>query len=121
MANNVVMDPAFWADFNRRLMRAELRTMQNIQLDVSAREVVPFDHGFLQASHHVSLDADGARIETSVPYSEKQYFDASLKHNKGPHAGTAKARWLDDYLNGNIKYAWVVDKFQKNLRKELSR
>lgn len=115
-----VPDASFWADFEVKTSRALLKTANSIKLDTTQDQVIPFDSGLLQASAHPQLQADGSvNLEYTQNYAAKQYFDASLRHNKGPHAGTAKDHWLDPYLAGGSKNDWVNDKFAKHLNKEL--
>ena len=66
-------------------------------------------------------DGDNVKITYSTPYADFQYFDASLQHNQGPHAGTAKDHWMDPYINGGTKFDFVVDKYKAHYSNELRR
>lgn len=115
-----VPDTSYWADFKIKTSRALLKTANSIKLDTTQDQVIPFDNGLLQASAHPQLQTDGSvNLEYTQNYAAKQYFDASIRHNKGPHAGTAKDHWLDPYLAGGTKSEWVQKKFSAHLRKEL--
>lgn len=114
-------DPAFWASFNVKIERALIKTANSIKLDTEQNQVVPFDNGILQASAFPQVQpSDGnVLLKYSTPYASKQYFDASLRHDKGPHAGTARDHWLDEHCNGGAKEDWTIDKFCKHLSREL--
>lgn len=118
----------FEIEFNGNVIReieqlqykAAIRTANSILLDVSAEETVPFDNGIMEASGQTNPTQDGAQISYGTNYVEKQYFDESLNHNQGPHAGTAKAHWLDDYVDGDKK-DWVQEKFGQHYQTEFRR
>lgn len=100
---------------------AALKTGNSILVDISADETVPFDTSLLENSGHVNQTREGAEIQYSTPYAAKQYFDASLDHSKGPHAGTAKDHWMDTYLEHGAKEDFPVDKFKRHYTNELRR
>lgn len=102
-------------------VRAMLKTANSILVDTSAKKVVPFDTSLMEASGHVVRDGEDVKIEYSTPYVGYQYFDASLQHNQGPHAGTAKDHWLDSYQNGGADFDFVVDKYKSHYSNELRR
>lgn len=106
---------------NEGQMMALLKTGNSILVDVDAQETVPMDTGLLQQSGTVSRDGDNVKITYSTPYADIQYFDASLQHNQGPHAGTATDHWLDEYQNGGTKFDFVVDKYKAHYSSELRR
>ena len=100
--------------------KAALRTANSILLDVSAEETVPFDNGIMESSGQTNPTQDGAQISYGTNYVERQYFDESLNHDKGPHAGSAKSHWLDDYIDGD-KEDWVQEKFGEHYQSEFRR
>lgn len=115
-----VPDPSFWADFDEKVTKALLKTAGSIKLSVAQYNTVPFDEGLLQASAHPVVNGDGSvSLQYDTNYAATQYFDASLHHMKGPHAGTATDHWLDPYLEGNTKRDWTDKKFAAHLKKEL--
>lgn len=115
-----VPDTSYWADFDEKVTKSLLKTANSIKLSVTQYNTVPFDTGLLQASAHPELQTDGSvNLEYPQNYAATQYFDASIRHTKGSHAGTAKDHWLDPYLAGGAKNEWVQKKFSAHLRKEL--
>lgn len=102
--------------------RAAEKTANSIILEVSNQEIVPMDNGDLEISGHTVITGQGSvQIQYSTPYAAKQYFDASLDHSKGPHAGTAHDHWLDQFLPNGNKESWVLDKFKRHLNNEIRR
>lgn len=121
MAEYYKPNPQFWQQFGKAVVKAQMSTAYSINTDVNATEVVPMDHGFLQASAHTYVLSDGmVLLQYNMPYAVYQYFDASLRHDKGPHAGTATSHWLNPYLPNGAKNAWVQVTFVKHLRKYMS-
>ena len=123
MANNYTLNlyQGIIQNLETAQYRAALKTANSVLVDVSAAEVTPFDNGILENSGTVTQTQEGAQIQYSTPYAARQYFDVSLNHGQGPHAGTAKARWLDDYLDGNAKQDFAREKFKKHYASELRR
>lgn len=115
-----VPDPRFWSDFDEKVTKALFKTAGSIKLSVAQYNTVPMDTGILQSSAHPVLNPDGT-VDLQYPqnYAAKQYFDASLRHTKGPHANTATDHWLDPYMQGGNKSEWTDKKFAAHLKKEL--
>lgn len=109
------------------------KTALNIDAKIIRENVVPMDEGDLQLSSKVEMEGNMAHLSwgagaitpqgqgqptTDLPYARKQYFDTSLKHDKGPHAGTAKARWADDYLQNGSQFKYVQQMYRTHFMKE---
>ena len=102
--------------------KAALKTANSIRVDVSAAQTVPFDTGELERSFFAQQEQDGnVSIYYSAPYAAVQYFDASLDHSKGGHAGTATDHWLEPYLANGAKKTFASEKFSGHLRKEIAK
>lgn len=102
--------------------KAALGTANSIILDVNAANTVPFDTSALENSAFPDIQQDGdVELCYSTPYAAVQYFDASLDHSKGGHAGTATDHWLEPYTENGNKKQWVKDKFAAHLNRELGR
>ena len=124
MANNYSIQ-FNWNNIDRIVeaqAKAVLGTANSIILDVNAANTVPFDTSALENSVFLDQEQDGnVDLVYSTPYAARQYFDASLDHSKGGHAGTATDHWLEPYLEHGTKEQWVKEKFAKHLAKELRR
>ncbi len=117
-------------------INAVMKTGLNIEAKIIRENVVPMDEGDLQLSSKVELEGNKAYLSwgsgagtaegqgqssAELPYARKQYFDTSLRHDKGLHAGTAKARWADDYLQNGSQFPYVQKMYRTHFMKEFHR
>lgn len=114
-------------------IRAIIETANSIKLDVDREQTVPFLNGTLDQSGFVNdsnIEREGVRIQYSAfsvskdgtkkyGYAAKQYY-VPMNHNHGKHAN-ARDHWLDPYMKGGAKEAFVKDLYKKHIIKELRR
>lgn len=103
-------------------IRAIIGTANSIKLDVDREQTVPFLNGTLDQSGFVNdsnVEREGVRIQYSTPYAAKQYY-VPMNHFRGQHAN-ARDHWLDPYMKGGAKEAFVKDLYKKHIITELRR
>lgn len=121
----------------RKITQAQITAVKKTALNIDAKiireNVVPMDEGDLQLSSKVEVEGNTAYLSwgagaatpqgqgqttADLPYARKQYFDTTLRHDKGPHAGTAKARWADDYLQNGSQFKYTQQMYRTHFMKE---
>ena len=101
--------------------RAAIGTAQAIIEETENKGVIPMQEGTLQGSAFIKQNKkDGeVQIRYSTPYAWVQYFDSSLSHNTGPHAGTARDHWLEEYLPNGISHGRIIEKNKRFVEDQL--
>lgn len=90
--------------------RAAVGTANAIIEETESKGVIPMQEGALQSSAFVKQNAAKREVQIrySTPYAWVQYFDASFRHDTGPHAGTAKDHWLEEYLPNGVSHRKIL-------------
>lgn len=123
--------PGMRRDFATRAGRAVAATASGILSDAEESEAVPhapsageLGHvaGRLAGSARVDADrADAtalARIVWDAPYAARAYFHPEWQFSRDVH-GSARGRWMDDYLPGGAKAGLAAELYAKHLRRLL--
>lgn len=100
-------------------------TAEDIVGDVAAREVVPHVEEARKQGHMAGRLASSvavepaksksARIVWDAPFAARAYYHPEWDFSQAVH-GSAKGRWMEDYMQGGEREQFVHDAYRRNLR-----
>ena len=108
--------------------RALSETAAAVVADVEERQVVPHAEAATKPGHvagmlasSVSVDATRAqqgavRIVWDAPFAARAYFHPEWEFSQAVH-GSARGRWMDDYMEGGARADFAPRAYAKALRR----
>lgn len=123
--------PGMQREFRTRAGRAIAATASDILRDAEGREVVPHAEAASKPGHVAGRLAESAKVDASradsaatarivwdAPFAARAYFHPEWRFSQAVH-GSARGRWMDDYLTGGSLAGFGGERYRQNLRRLL--
>ena len=121
MSVKIELDARSLQELDKAVLRAAWLTVEALETDVIAAQVMPFNTGTMQNTNtFTDVQQRGDKVEavliTDSPQARRLYFHPEYNFQKinNPNAG---GEWLNSWIDGNKK-DFVPDTFAKFLKKE---